>query len=121
MAATIKAKYYFGSPVAEARVKYKVSRTTADQHWYPAGRWDWLFGHGYWWFAVDSPWYPGWSRWGVYRPVTLVVAPPSGPPEVVAQAEVAIRPDGTFPIEIDTALAGDSIPTRTSGTRSRPR
>ena len=66
--ATIKANYYFGGPVAEAKVKYKITRTPADERWYPAGRWDWLFGPGYWWFAADSSWYPGWSRWGMLRP-----------------------------------------------------
>ena len=103
--ATIKAKYYFGSPVAEAKVKYKVTRTTADERWYPVARWDWLFGPGYWWFAADSSWYPGWSRWGIARPAPWWWNRPQSPPEVVAQAEVPIRPDGTFPIEIDTALA----------------
>ena len=33
--ATIKAKYYFGAPVTKAKVKYKVTRTTADARWYP--------------------------------------------------------------------------------------
>ncbi|MBV8309443.1 MAG: alpha-2-macroglobulin, partial [Planctomycetaceae bacterium] len=103
--ATIKAKYYFGSPVAEAKVKYKVTRTTADERWYPVARWDWLFGPGYWWFAADSSWYPGWSRWGIARPAPWWWNRPQSPPEVVAQAEVPIRPDGTFPIEIDTTLA----------------
>ena len=69
VAATIKANYYFGGPVAQAKVKYKVTRTTADARWYPSARWDWLFGPGYWWFAPDSSWYPGWSRWGMLRPV----------------------------------------------------
>ena len=73
VSATIKAKYYFGGPVAEAKVKYKITRTTADARWYPAARWDWLFGSGYWWFAADSSWYPGWSRWGMLRPRGLVV------------------------------------------------
>ena len=104
--ATIKAKYYFGSPVAEAKVKYKITRTTADERWYPVARWDWLFGPGYWWFAADHSWYPGWSRWGVLRPLAVVVEPRAqAPPEVVAEAEVPIRPDGTFAVEIDTALA----------------
>ena len=35
VAATIKANYYFGGPVTEARVKYKITRTTADDRWYP--------------------------------------------------------------------------------------
>ena len=58
--ATIKAKYYFGSPVTKAKVKYKVNRTSYDERWYPVGPWDWLYGPGYWWFAYDYDWYPGW-------------------------------------------------------------
>ncbi len=42
--ATIKARYYFGSPVSEGKVKYKVVRTTRDTQWYPVGPWDWLYG-----------------------------------------------------------------------------
>jgi uncharacterized protein YfaS (alpha-2-macroglobulin family) len=103
--ATIHAKYYFGSPVAESKVKYKVTRTAADERWYPVARWDWLFGPGYWWFAADSAWYPGWSRWGVARPFPWWWQRPQGPPEVVAEAEVPIRPDGTIAVEIDTKLA----------------
>jgi uncharacterized protein YfaS (alpha-2-macroglobulin family) len=103
--ATIKAKYYFGAPVAEAKVKYKVTRTTADARWYPSTRWDWLFGAGYWWFSPDYSWYPGWSRWGVLRPILPWWGRPQTPPEVVAEAELPIRPDGTLPVEIDTAIA----------------
>ena len=76
--ATIKANYYFGGPVSQARVKFKITRTTADERWYPAARWDWLFGPGYWWFAVDSAWYPGWSSWGCAAR-GLVVGPASSP------------------------------------------
>ncbi len=109
--ATIKANYYFGAPVAEAKVRYKVTRVAADEFWYPPARWDWLFGPGYWWFAVDAPWYPGWSRWGIARPRPWWMwSGPQGPPEVIAQAEVPIRPDGTFPIEIDTAPAQRNHP-----------
>ena len=110
ISATIKANYYFGGPVAEAKVKYKITRTTADERWYPAARWDWLFGPGYWWFAADSTWYPGWSSWGMFRPVAWWWAHPQAPPEVVAEAEVPIRPDGTVALEIDTALAKASHP-----------
>ena len=110
ISATIKANYYFGGPVAQAKVKYKITRTTADDRWYPAARWDWLFGPGYWWFAVDSSWYPGWSNWGMHRPPPPVVGSITGPPEVVAEAELPIRPDGTLPVEIDTALAKATHP-----------
>ena len=110
VAATIKANYYFGGPVAQAKVKYKITRTTADERWYPAAAWDWLFGPGYWWFAADSAWYPGWSSWGMRRPPIWWWGRPQSPPEVVAEAEVPIRPDGTLPIEIDTALAKAAHP-----------
>ncbi len=108
--ATIKASYYFGGPVAQAKVKYKITRTTADDRWYPSARWDWLFGPGYWWFAADSSWYPGWSNWGMHRPPAWWWGQSQGPPEVVAEAELAIRPDGTLPVEIDTALAKATHP-----------
>jgi alpha-2-macroglobulin len=110
VAATIKANYYFGGPVAEARVKYKITRTTADERWYPAAAWDWLFGPGYWWFSPDSTWYPGWSSWGMRRPPIWGWGRPQSPPDVVAEAEVPIRPDGTLPVEIDTALAKAAHP-----------
>jgi len=108
--ATIKAKYYFGGPVALAKVKYKITRTTANERWYPADRWDWLYGPGYWWFAADSSWYPGWSRWGMLRPVVEWWGHPESPPEVLAEAELPMRPDGTLPIEIDTALTKAAHP-----------
>lgn len=108
--ATIKANYYFGGPVAEARVKYKIVRTTADERWYPSARWDWLFGRGYWWFATDCSWYPGWSRWGMLRPLGWWWGRSEAPPEVVAEAEMPIRADGTLVVEIDTALAKAAHP-----------
>jgi len=37
--ATIKAKYYFGSPVTKAKVKYKINRTSYSERWYPVGPW----------------------------------------------------------------------------------
>ena len=108
--ATIKARYYFGGPVAEAKVKYKITRTAADDRWYPAARWDWLFGPGYWWFAADSTWYPGWSRWGMVRPLASWWPGHHEPPELVAEAMVPIRQDGTLAVEIDTALAKAAHP-----------
>ena len=110
VSATIKANYFFGGPVAEAKVKYKITRASTDARWYPAAQWDWLFGSGYWWFAADSSWYPGWSRWGMLRPLSWWWGRPQSPPEVIADAEVPIRPDGTFPIEIETAPAKAAHP-----------
>jgi uncharacterized protein YfaS (alpha-2-macroglobulin family) len=103
--ATIKAKYYFGSPVTKAKVKYKVQRTGYTERWYPAGPWDWLYGKGYWWFAYDYDWYPGWNAWGWPRPVPFWWPRGYQPPELVADQELEIGPDGTLKVEIDTAVA----------------
>ncbi|RIK73285.1 MAG: alpha-2-macroglobulin, partial [Planctomycetota bacterium] len=103
--AKLSANYYFGAPVAEARVKYKVLRTPHDQPWFPPAPWDWLYGPGYWWFAQDYAWYPGWSRWGCGRPYPAWFWRAPEQPEVVAEREAAIGPDGTLEIEIDTAPA----------------
>jgi uncharacterized protein YfaS (alpha-2-macroglobulin family) len=108
--AVIKASYYFGGPVSQAKVRYKISRTRADERWYPAARWDWLFGPGYWWFAADYSWYPGWSSWGMRGPMPWWWTVDGAPPEIVAEGELPIRPDGTLPLEIDTALAKAAHP-----------
>jgi uncharacterized protein YfaS (alpha-2-macroglobulin family) len=103
--ALIKAKYYFGSPVTKAKVKYKVERTGQVETWYPFGPWDWLYGRGYWWFACDYAWYPGWNLWGCPRPEPFWWPRSPQPPELVAEREVEIGHDGTVKVEIDTALA----------------
>jgi len=105
ISATIQAKYYFGSPVTAATVKYKVLRTEHSATWYPPGPWDWLYGPGYWWFAYDYDWYPGWREWGCRRPSPWWYIRPVAPPEIVAEREVPISSDGTVVVEIDTSLA----------------
>jgi uncharacterized protein YfaS (alpha-2-macroglobulin family) len=74
------------------------------------GPWDWLYGPGYWWFAEDYTWYPGWARWGCMRPYPWWFWRAPQPPEVVAEAEAEIGPDGTLKIEIDTAAAKEFHP-----------
>lgn len=104
-AAKIKATYYFGSPVTEATVKYKVLRTAFGDQWYPPTPWDWLYGTGSWWFAADYEWYPGWRQWGCRCPVPWWFWRAPEQPEVIATAEVPIGPDGTVDVKIDTTLA----------------
>lgn len=110
--AKVKANYYFGAPVVNARVKVKVLRDKHDTTWYPSGPWDWFYGSGYWWFAYDYTWYPGWRFWGCERPIGWWWNRPSPPPELVTEAEMEIGADGTVSVPIDTALAkaihGDS-------------
>ena len=103
--ATIKANYYFGGAVTQAKVKYKVLRTTHRSEWYPVAPWDWFYGRGYWWFAADYDWYPGWHRWGCKRPIPMWWGRGHEQPEVVAEREAEIGEDGTIKVEIDTALA----------------
>jgi len=104
--ATIEAKYYFGAPVTDAKVKYKVLRTEHSGTWYPWTRWDWLFDPGYWWYGYDYHWYPGWKYWGCCRPIWPWWGwRPTPQPEVVAENEVKVDKDGKVKIVIDTALA----------------
>lgn len=108
--AKISAKYYFGSPVTSAKVKYTVTRTKKTERWFPDRPWDWFYGNGYGWLTPDADWYPGWKTWGIPGPI-----PPWRPwnrtvPEVVAQNEVAIGPDGTVEVEIDSSLAAAIFP-----------
>ncbi|MEJ2286156.1 MAG: MG2 domain-containing protein, partial [Desulfobacterales bacterium] len=87
--AKIKAAYYFGSPVTEATVSYKVLRNEHDGRWYPSFYWDWFYGPGYWWYAYDYPWYPGWEEWGCLRPIwSWWQHLPRQQTEIVADGEV---------------------------------
>ena len=105
--AKIKADYYFGAPVTDAKVKYKVLRYSHNTVWYPIAPWDWFYGRGYWWFCEDYSWYPGWGRWGCPRPTPWWIHGRSTPPEVVAEREVRIGKDGTVDVEIDTSVAAE--------------
>ena len=90
VAATISARYYFGGEVSQAKVKYDIIRfPDYVEQWYPAGRWDWLFGPGYWWFAADSPWYPWLVALG-HRPAGRAVAP--GPRRMTTKAWPTPKP-----------------------------
>ncbi len=106
ISAMIRADYYFGSPVTDATVKYKVYRTEHDGRWYPEFYWDWFYGPGYWWYGYDYAWYPGWGQWGCKRPIWSWWQHWSPQqPEIVADGEVKIAEDGTVRVEIDTELA----------------
>ncbi len=103
--AKIHAKYYFGSPVVNATVRYKVLRRVHNARWYPPGPWDWLYGPGYSWLAPDYKWFPGWNDWGCQRPTPPWFWVQPTPPEIVAEREVPIGADGTVNVEIDTSVA----------------
>ncbi len=103
--AKLSAKYYFGAPVTKGTVKYKIQRSDFDSRWYPLGLWDWFYGPGYWWFAYDYFWYPGWRVWGCRAPLQWWIwTGERNPPELVQEQEVEIGPEGKLEIQIDTAL-----------------
>ncbi|MDR2114887.1 MAG: alpha-2-macroglobulin, partial [Planctomycetaceae bacterium] len=110
LTATIRAQYYFGSPVTNATVKYKILREKINTDWYPIRYWDWLYGCGYSWFAYDSPWLDGWNRWGCSRPLPFWLPYHSEPPEVIAEQEVNISDNGTVKVPIDTEIAKEMFP-----------
>ncbi len=115
LTAVIRARYYFGAPVTDATVSYKVFREEYSQTYYFPGRWDWLYGPGYgrswygyewlpWWGEVECCWAPPPWWWG-YQPRSPVR-------ELVKQGEGPIGPDGTLEVEIDTAPALRDHPDR---------
>ena len=102
----IQADYYFGAPVVQARVSYKILRSEYNQQWFPRGAWDWLYGAGYWWFSYDYDWYPGWAEWGCHRPRwSWWWHGSTMPPEVVAEGKGLTDENGVLKLSIDTALA----------------
>src|SRR6185295_20424246 len=46
--ADVVARYYFGSPVADAEVSWRVFRTTGWRYYPFADPNEWLYGRGYW-------------------------------------------------------------------------
>ncbi|NLF17711.1 MAG: alpha-2-macroglobulin, partial [Lentisphaerae bacterium] len=107
--AKVEARYYFGAPVSKGTATVKVLRTDHEARWYPVMPWDWFYGSGYGWFAADYDWYPGWRRWGCPRPGYWWLDRSGRPPEVVAEVEQPLRPDGTIEVTIDTALAKEVL------------
>ncbi|MEZ5942823.1 MAG: MG2 domain-containing protein [Planctomycetaceae bacterium] len=101
----VKASYYFGGPVQNARVHLKVERNSRESRWFAPMPWDWLYGEGYWWFASDYGWYPGFHRWGCFEPRPHWIHWNPQPPELVLEQDLDIGKDGTVSFDIDTSLA----------------
>ena len=107
--ARIEARYYFGPPVKEGKVTYKVFRSSSPDEWYPPMRWDWLYGKGYGWFGYNYEWYPGWADWGCFSPWPWWRQRPREQPELVAEMETEIGEDGIVKVEIDTGPAKEML------------
>jgi uncharacterized protein YfaS (alpha-2-macroglobulin family) len=129
--ATIAARYYFGAPVAQGKVSYKVFRENYRHFYVGPGEYDWLYGKGYGRAYYGYPWFPWWGRWGCFWdggwpwPAKVAYQFPWGfygedandwsrrfesgtrkaLRELVAQGEATLKADGTYEVEIDTARA----------------
>ncbi len=105
--AKVRAKYYFGTPVAGAKATIKVTRSAFQDQYFPARPYDWCYGPGYWWISYDAPWYPGWSRWcGCMRPYPWwFPIRNEEQPELVFEKDLILDEKGEASIEIDSKLA----------------
>ncbi len=132
--AKIEAKYYFGAPVANGTVSYKVYREDYHHVYWGPDQYDWLYGAGYGHDYYPYPWFPWWGRWGCFILGDLWPwdygygwpynrygnyggdqeqmdrrSAESGTRhalrELVAQGQGALKPDGTYDVEFDTAPA----------------
>lgn len=99
--AKIEAKYYFGSPVTNGTVKYKVISTRKNNIWYPPTPWDWLYDEGYWWANKTFAWHPTWRRWG------CIILPPNYNrninSEIIIDKTAELDSTGEIEIKIDTS------------------
>lgn len=107
--AKVSARYYFGSPVTNAYVNVKVTRSAYVDQWYPVRPFDWCYGPGYWWFAYDYDWYPGWERWAGCLMPSRAWLPRFHfePPELVLEQELTLDAQGAATLTIDTTLAAE--------------
>src|SRR5216684_7239164 len=64
-----------------------------------------MYGNGYWWFAADHDWYPGFAEWGCRRPIPPWWGWGREQPELVLENEVPVGLDGKVEVVIDTATA----------------
>ncbi len=135
IAAKIEARYYFGAPVANATVSYKIFREDYHHVYFGPGEYDWLYGRGYGRYYYPYPWLPWWGRWGRFIwwegwwPWPYAYQPGWWFPwgyygdepdpwrhryesgtrkalrELVARGQGKLASDGTFALEIDTSRA----------------
>jgi hypothetical protein len=133
--AKIEARYYFGAPVVNAKVSYKIFREDYHHVYFGPGEYDWLYGQGYGRYYYAYPWLPWWGRWGHFIcwdgwwPGPYAYGPALWFPwgyygddpdpwrhryesgtrkalrELIAKGEAKLAADGTCEVEINTARA----------------
>ena len=103
--ATIKAKYYFGAPVTKAKVKYKVIRSSQTERGIRPRRGIGSTGRAIGGLPTTASGIRAGAHWGCPRPMPIWWPHAQQPPELVAEREVEIGPDGKVKVEIDTEVA----------------
>ncbi|MCZ7646533.1 MAG: MG2 domain-containing protein [Planctomycetota bacterium] len=98
--ARIEARYYFGAPVTEGKVSYRVFRTSYRHGYTPAGRYDWLYGRGYGCCEYPLDAWGGRWRWG---------RQPSGR-ELILEQTAELGKDGAVPVSFETADLAKRFP-----------
>ncbi len=105
ISATIKAKYYFGSPVTKAKVKYKIYRIQPHRAMVSMGAVGLALWSGLLVVRLRLRLVSGLAELGLPAPLPFWWPRGNQPPELVADQEVDIGADGTVKVEIDTAVA----------------
>jgi len=103
----IVARTYFGAPVQEGTLSYRILRYAHTTRWFPPSPWDWLYGPGAGWISPLREAGPTAFRHVIARSGPFWRYPPSSPPEVVADNTVPLPPTGTIAIPLDTSPARD--------------
>lgn len=111
--AKVKATYYYGGPVADAKAILRVHRSAVVDNFYPIHPFDWCYGPGAWWLPYDAPWYPGWQKWrGCLSPSPWwIPMQRMEPEELVIDREVTLDASGEAIVEIDTSVAKQMLST----------
>ncbi|MBE7464180.1 MAG: tetratricopeptide repeat protein [Planctomycetes bacterium] len=91
--AQIQAKYYFGAPVAEGTVTYRVFRTPYYHRYTQRGRYDWLYGEGYGKCAYPLDSWGGYWRWQHYGQQAR---------ELISEETRPLTKDGTAEVAFET-------------------
>jgi hypothetical protein len=60
---SVDARYFFGTPVADAAVHYRITAVDDQPARFPVREWDWLYGNGYWWKGPWPEWFREQDRW----------------------------------------------------------
>jgi uncharacterized protein YfaS (alpha-2-macroglobulin family) len=104
----IAARYYFGGPVAGAKVRYQVLRQEAGGAPPPPRPFDWLYGPGYGQYAYRYPWLQNGKDWAEEPEGDADRRLPWGDDSrgtPVTHGEVSLDSRGTAEVEVDAAAS----------------